>query len=97
MNEPARPTPRPGRRGAFDPEPNKPKPKPRQLPQAPEEDHAPMSLGQIIGGGLLILCGFALVAVFALGLPLEMIGGNAVLAVPLLALLFLMRGRRGRR
>jgi hypothetical protein len=97
MNQPAKPGPQPSRRGAFEPEQVKPKPKPRQLPQAPEHDDRPISLGQIIGGGLLVLCGIALVGIFALGLPLDAIGGKAVLAIPLIALVFLMRGGRGRR
>jgi hypothetical protein len=94
MNQPARPGPPPARRGAFEPDQGKPEPRP--LPRAPADEAAPISIGQIIVAGLLILCGIVVVGIFALGLPLAVIGGNAVLVVPLFALFFLMRGGRRR-
>jgi hypothetical protein len=107
MNPPPRPPP-PQRKGAFDPErprppatkggfdPNRPKPPPRPLPRAPENERARMSVTQILSAALLICFGIGLVGVFALGLPLDLIGGKVVVFLPLFGLIFLMRGRRGR-
>jgi hypothetical protein len=91
--EPQRPRP-PATKGGFDP--SRPKPPPRELPRAPEHDRRPMSLGQIFTAAVLVCFGIGLIGVFALGLPLDLIGGKVVVFLPLLGLVFLLRGRKRR-
>ncbi|MGG5817992.1 hypothetical protein [Falsiroseomonas sp. HW251] len=74
------------------------KPRPRELPHAPEHEPAPWTLSQIAGAAILVICGIAVVGFFALGLPLAAIGGPSVLIVPLLGIaLFMRRGMGGGR
>ena len=81
--------------GAFEPDPMPPGP--RGLPRPPEDDGPDWTIMQVISAAVLVLFGVGLVGVFALGLPLELIGGKVVLAAPIFAVLVLARGGRKRR
>ncbi len=71
--------------------------KPRELPRAPEDERDPWTLSQIAGAAMLVVTGFAVLAFFALGLPLSLVGGPLVLALPLLGVVMFVRGNRRRR
>lgn len=83
--------PRPGARPGSQPG-QAPRPSPRELPRAPVWEPGSWTAVQIIGAALLAFLGIGLVVVMALGLPLELVGGKAVLVVPIIAVIMLMRG-----